>query len=715
MIETVSGGDETLSGDPLFHARSVAVVGASAKLGTIGGRPVKYLQAYGYRGAIYPVNPKYDEIAGLQAYASLSAIPGPVDMAILAVPARSIPEALKECAEKGVRVAVIFSSGYAEVSGDGAAAQEALAESARQLGVRVLGPNAMGVMNLHNGLMATFSAVLERDHRAGPLGLVSQSGAYGAYIMAQGREMGLGFSQFTSTGNEADLDLGELALRTLEDPETRAVLCYIEQIRDGQAFLGACRRSLDLGKPLVVIKVGRTEQGARAAQSHTGAMAGSYETYEAVFRQCGALSVGSVEEMLDIAQMVELGVRPGGRRTGILSISGGAGVLLVDACQAEGLHAPELPEAVQARMRAHVPFAGVANPVDFTPQVLNNPDVYADFLEALCEYEEIDTLIIFLAHTIQYEERLGLRLVDETEHALKRFGKPIIVVAQSDPGTAVSRRLREAGIPCFEDPSRAVRAVAALQRFQDLREAYLKSGAPTSPVPIPKADVSTEQKAKRFLAEHGLTVTREALATSRDEAAVLAADIGFPVALKLSSPDIAHKSDIGGVRLGLSDSETVKEAYDGILADATAGAPESRVDGVLVQEMVPPGVELILGGKQDPVFGPMVLCGLGGVFTEVLKDFVMRPAPIGIAAAKEMLGELRGFALLEGVRGRQPADIDSAAKAISGLSHIVAGASDWLQELDLNPLIVLGEGQGCVVADAFIRVSDTESVRPLAS
>lgn len=704
-----AASDESSVQDPLFHPRSVAVVGASAKLATIGGRPVKYLKAYGYAGDIYPVNPKYDDIGGLKAYPSLLDVPRPVDMAILSVPARAIPEALEQCAQCDVKVAVIFSSGYGEVGEDGAAAQAELAAMGRRLGVRVIGPNAMGLMNLHNGLMASFSAVLEREHRAGPLGLVSQSGAYGAYIMALGRDLGLGFSQFTSTGNEADLDFGELALRTLEDADTGAVLGYIEQVRNADSFLDACRRSLELDKPLVVIKVGRTEQGARAAQSHTGAMAGSHASYEAVFEQHGALSVDSVEEMLDIARMIQFDTRPRGRRVGILSISGGAGVLLVDACHAMGLAAPELPAEVQARLREHVPFAGVANPVDFTPTVLNNPDVYAEFLEALCERDDIDNLVIFLAHTIQYEEALGLRLVEETVRAVKQFNKPVVVVAQPGNDTEVARALQDGGIPYFEDPCRAVRAVARLQDFNERRERLLGQSPAAASTTIPRAEVATEQAAKLFLADQGLRVTREALAHSRHEAVSLAGEIGGPVVLKLSSPDVAHKSDIGGVRLDLQGEEAVADAYDAIIAAARRHAPSSRIDGVLVQEMITGGVELIMGVKQDPVFGPMVLCGLGGLFTELLKDFVMRRAPVTPAVARTMLEELKGYAMLEGARGAPPADIAAAAEVLSTLSEIAVGTSDWLLELDLNPVIVLPEGQGCRVADAFIRTSTNEA------
>lgn len=708
MLEASQSTTERESTDSLFHAKSVAIVGASSKLDTIGGRPVKYLQAYGYQGDIYPVNPKYDEIAGLKAYRSLTDVPGPVDLAILSVPAASILGALEECAEKRVGVAVIFSSGYAEVDEAGATAQEELKEAARRLGVRVLGPNAMGVMNLHNGLMATFSAVLERDHRAGPLGLVSQSGAYGAYIMAQGRELGLGFSQFTSTGNEADLEFGDLAFGTLEDNDTGAVLGYIEQIRDGGSFIRACQRAVDLNKPLVVTKVGRSEQGARAAQSHTGAMAGSHAVYEAVFRQYGALSVGSVQEMLDIAQMIQFETRPEGRRVGILSISGGAGVLLVDECEAAGLEAPELSDAVQARLRGHIPFAGVANPVDFTPQVLNDPSVYAEFLEALCEQESIDSLIVFLAHTIQYEERLGLQLVEETRQAMTRFAKPIVVVAQPGIGTDVAEALWHAQIPCYEDPSRAVGALASMVEFYERRTKTLIDPPPValSSSTVPRSNVGTEESAKRFLAEHGLRVTREVLVQSKDQASAEANRIGFPVVLKLSSPDIAHKSEIGGVHVDLKSAAAVEEAYAAIMASVAEQAPSSRVDGVLVQEMVPEGVELIIGAKQDPVFGPIVLCGLGGVFTEVLQDFAMRRAPINTAIAREMLGELRGRAVLDGARGRPEADIDAAAEGIATVSQIVAGARDWLVELDLNPVIVLPKGEGYYVADAYIRADE---------
>ena len=697
----------------LFHARSVAVVGASGSEESIGGRPIKYLRRYGFGGRIYPVTPRHDSIGGLRCHASVRDIPGPVDLAILAVSAARAPKILEDCAAKGIPTVIVFSAGFAELGDDGRAAQARFVERAARLGVRVCGPNSMGTINLRSGLTATFSSVLEHAHQAGPLALVSQSGMYGAYILAQATALDLGLGLFATTGNEADIELSEVLDHLVRDPETRAVLAYVEQIRDGDAFVRAAETALKEGRPIVIIKVGRSDVGARAARSHTGAIVGSHDIYEAVFRQYGLVSVDTVDEMLDIARLVGHGIFPAGKRVGIVSLSGGAAIMLADACAASGLEVPELPEDVQARLRRRVPFAGVANPIDATGQLINEPDIYEEFLGALAVREDIDAIVLFFGQMIGYVDGLGSTVVEESVKAARDSGKPFVMVAMPGDGRA-ARMLREGGIPHLTDPDRAVRALAALAHHVERRETLLRrwQTAPAADIaPIPETEADTEFAAKRFLAAHGIRTARERLARSPEEAARHAGALGYPVALKVNSPDIAHKTDIGAVRLGLRDAESVESAFDEIARAVEDRAPDAEVRGVLVQEMVPPGVELILGIERDPVFGPMVLCGLGGVHAELLRDFALRRAPVDRETADEMLRELRGYALLEGARGGAVADIDAVVDAVVGLSRIAVGARAWIEELDINPLIVLPRGGGCVAVDALIRVRD-RSTRP---
>ncbi|MAG95363.1 MAG: hypothetical protein CMM08_01560 [Rhodospirillaceae bacterium] len=679
----------------LFEPRSVAVIGASQNLHSIGGRPIRYMRDAGFAGIIYPVSPRYDEVAGYPCYASLAEIPGPVDLAIIAVAAKRAPEVLEACIAKGVPTVVVYSSGFAETGPEGAAAQARLAAQAKAGGVRLVGPNSMGCMNLHNGFLATFSTVFERDHVAGPLALVTQSGAYGSYILAQGRELGLGLGLLASTGNEADLELGELIGFAAGNRETRAVLAYVEGLRDGEAFLASAQKALEAACPLLAVKVGRSESGARAALSHTGSLAGTDAAYQAVFRQMGVVAAPTVDAMLDTARLVQSGFLPAGRRIGLLTMSGGGGVLMADDCESYGLEVPELPAAVQVRMKEVIPFAGVSNPVDFTAQVLNEPERYGEFLDLMLEHGDFDAFIVFFAHMIGYAHEFGITMAEKTVSAARQSGKPFVMVALT-AGSAAGEILDAAGIPTFQDPSRAVAAVAALAHYAERRPKLLTRFEETAALdrsPIAPEPVATEFESKAFLARHGLAITREAAAGSADEATARAAEIGFPVALKVLSAEIQHKTEIGGIKLGLADVEAVRAAYDAI--EAATG-----VSDVLVQEMAS-GLELILGLKRDPVFGPMVLCGLGGIHAEVMRDVALRHAPVDHATAAEMLQDLAGYALLEGSRGAEPCDIQAVIETIVRLSHLGTRAA-WIEELDVNPLMVGPRGGGCLVADALI-------------
>jgi acyl-CoA synthetase (NDP forming) len=623
----------------------------------------------------------------------------------LAVSAARIPDVLEDCAAKGIPTAIIFSSGYAELGEEGGRAQTRLVQQAERLGVRICGPNCMGTINLRSGLTATFSAVLERSHRVGPIALVSQSGAYAAYILAQARALDLGFGLFATTGNEGDIELSEVLEHVVRDSETRAVLAYVEQVRDGDAFVHAAETALEHDRPIVVVKVGRSDVGARTARSHTGAIAGSHDSYEAVFRQFGLISVETVDEMLDIAQLIEHSVFPTGKRVGLLSISGGAAVMLADASAASGLEVPTLPEAVQADLKRLIPFAGVTNPIDATGQLFNQPGAYKGFLRALVDQEDTDALVLFFGHVIDYVDEFSSRVVTETVEAAGESAKPFVMVAMPGHGPP-AQMLKDRGIPHFTDPNRAIRALAALADYVERRQVLLrrKRTAPrVDPAAIPRAEVDTELGAKRFLAQHGIRVTREHVARSPEEAVGHAETIAYPVALKVSSPDILHKTDVDAIRLDLRHATAVKGAFEEILRAVERRCPDAEVRGVLVQEMVPSGIELILGVKRDPVFGPMILCGLGGIHTEVLRDFSLRRAPVDGETAAEMLRDLRGYALLEGARGGEAADIDALVDTMVGLSNIAAGARQWIEELDINPVIVLSRGRGCIVADALIQ------------
>ncbi len=704
-----------------FEPRSIAIIGASADLTTISGKPLRYLKEHGYQGKIYPVNPKYQEIAGCPCYPSIASVPGPVDLALIAVNYRRVLPVLEECAQKGVRFATIFSSGFAEAGEEGRKLQLALAELAAKTGLRLCGPNCQGAVSLHERIAAAFSASLEiKPFTPGAVGFVTQSGALGYSIFNLAQEAGVGFSYVVSTGNEVDLDCLDFMRYMLEDENTRVVFTYLEGMRDGRKFARVAERALELGKPLAVLKVGRSETGSRAASSHTAALTGSDQVYSAFFKQEGIIRVADIEEFIDLALLINSGVRfPQGKRLGIITTSGGAGVLAADAAEECGLQVPPLQEETRRQILSVIPAYGSAlNPVDVTAQVINEAEGFWKVLQAVADDPGIDALVVIMT---MITGESGVRMAQDVAKMSKRTQKPIAVA-----WTAGDRLmgecfavLRSAGVTYYKSPVRCVKAVAHLMNYGAFQSAWRSRSACApqkiiSPGAAPASvkeilsgagRVLSERESKKVLAAFGVPVTREETAGTQQEALSLAKKIGYPLALKVDSPDIPHKTEAGAIRLGIKSESELAQAFSEVLANARNYAPGARINGVLVQEMVPPGgVEVIVGVKSDPQFGPVVVFGLGGIFVEILKDVAMRVAPLTLAQAREMIGEIRGFGLLAGARGRPRADVEALAEVLVKVSEMALALSDELAELDINPLIVLPAGQGVKVADAlFIR------------
>lgn len=688
----------------LFDPQGIAIVGASATPGKIGAMPVTLLRQHGYAGRIVPVNPRADAIQGLPAVPGLDALDADIDLAILAVPAAHAAQALERARPGQIGAAVVFTSGFSETGASGAAQQERLCAAARERGIRLLGPNCLGFMNVRRKVYATFSpAPANGIVPPGGIGMVSQSGAFGAYAYSMARERGLGLSHWISTGNEADIDVADCIEWLANDADTRVIMAYMEGCRDGPKLRRALAAARAADKPVVVTKIGRTQAGAQAAASHTAALAGDDAVYDALFRQYGALRARTIEEFFNLGYALDTWKRlPGGRRLGIFTISGGVGALMADEAHDAALALPEPSAAAQARLLERVPFASGRNPVDVTGQAVSEPGLLLATADDILADGRYDALAVFLAAAGSSEALWPTFETFAREMQARHPGVPLAISALFPP--ARRRELERQGCLVFPDPSAAIRTIGAVASLADEAGVDADAGMPEA-VPAagaPLLEAYNEVQAMELLRQAGLPATPCTLATDEDAAVRAAAALGGAVAMKVVSPDIVHKSDVGGVKLNIAGEDALRSAYAGIMDSVRRHCPEARIDGVLVAPMAPKGVECIAGVHCDPVFGPVVMFGLGGVFVEVLKDVSFRLAPFGRDVALEMIREIKGHALLQGARGAPPCDIGALADALAALSRFAHARRADFSSVEINPLLALPEGQGALALDAVV-------------
>jgi acetyltransferase len=691
----------------LYNPKSIAIVGASQNERKPGGRPLAALERRGYAGELYPVNPRYSEVRGRTCYASVLEVPGPVDLVIISVPAVAVLDVMRQCGEKGVKAAVIFSGGFAEVGPEGAALQRELGRLAREEGIRVLGPNCLGLINLANSVMASFAFITEMEPVSPrTLSLVTQSGAFGAMLYSEAIRAGVGFSSFTSVGNEADTEFADFVGYLLDDAETQIIGGYLEGAKDGHKLRRVAEKALGLGKPVAIMKVGRMGAGARAASSHTASLAGDDQVYDAFFRQLGIVRIEDPRELTAFAILHRSGRRFAGRRVAILSGSGGHGVMLADRCESLGLPVPELRGATRERLERILPaFGSARNPVDLTAQGGVDSSMLGNCLRALVADEDIDAVLA----QVFFQDRDGIERARHLVEIYHSTSKPVVMLAHhrapSPVGAQCFEILQEAGIPILGDGLQAAKAVAQLAWYQEKASAAVANAAAPDELgwPAPEGlrrqlrggQALSEFRCKQILEACGIPITREGLAHSAEQAVGLARELGYPVVLKVQSAEIQA--------LGLAGDEDVRAAYGAILASVAERAPGARVEGVLVQEMVSGGTEVIIGASKDPVFGPVVMFGLGGIFVEALGDVAFRVAPLSRRDALEMIQEIKGYRVLQGMRGRPPADIDAIVDAVLRVSRLVVDFSDEIEELDINPLMAFSRGAKAV--DALIETS----------
>ncbi len=689
---------------PLFEPRSVAVIGASADPARIGGRPIAGCLALGFAGGLYPVNPSRTEIQGLRCYPDVNAIGQPVDLAIIALPAALCEAAIAQCAATGVGAAIVLSAGFAEMGEEGIALQDRMRATAQHAGIRLVGPNCMGLLNLRRGLVASFTSLVDNaPGRIGAISVISQSGAFGSHCLALMRERGLGLDLWATTGNQADVDFADGLAWMAQAPETRVIVGCLEGVADGARLRGALALAQRNRIPVVMMKLGRSDVGRAAALTHTAALAGSDAVFDAMLRDHAVHRADDVDELFDIAYACTAGKFPASSDVGLITTSGGFGIVMADAASAHGLTVPALPAATQARLKALVPFASPRNPLDVTGQFINDPSAVLPMFEALIDDGGFPAAVCYIGSAGVIPHLID-KLAPSFEAVAQRFDQHLLVLSMI-ADVATRKRFEALGYLVFENPERAVGAVAALARFaqQFARQMPATVALPPS-LAAPAAGGTTldEARSKQVLAQAGIPLLDERIARSAAEAADMADELGFPVAMKILSPDIVHKSDIGGVLLGIRNPDEAMEAFVQLHKAALTVAPDARVEGILIAPMADDGVEMIVGCDHDDVFGPVVMLGLGGIFVETLASTTLRMAPFDHAIAAAMIDEVQGGAILRGLRGRPPADVAALADVLVALSRFAAANAAWLASVDINPLVVRAAGRGVVALDAVV-------------
>ncbi|CAB3901254.1 Trans-feruloyl-CoA synthase FCS1 [Achromobacter anxifer] len=688
----------TPSLDPLLNPRSIAMIGASANAGRIGGMPLELLTRFGYAGGIYPVNPKYQEVFGRRCWPDIESVPEPVDLAVLAIAAADVTPMLRRCHAKGVRAAIVYAAGFAEAGGEGVRLQDELEAFVAESGMAVAGPNCMGFANLNTQAHTAFASVFKTapaQTAPGKVSLLTQSGNVCAAVYAIARRLDLPFSHFINTGNEACLDFSQYLEYLAADPQTEIVLGYIEQLRDGERFKRACRELERQGKLLIALKAGTTDKGAQAVQSHTSALAGDRRVYGAAFRQLNVIEATDFAQMAQLASLATLRHRTAGKRVAVLTMSGALGAILADKFIGAGLDLPDLPPDLQAVLRGGIPDYGmVGNPVDVTGNVVNDPDFVRTVLEALATTDAIDAVVVYAPGYMLD------RMADALADVSRRHPRLFVAI---DTGLAQSRAaLREAEVAVFEDLGLAVAALAPYLLWCEARGAKRIAATPELAAVALPALPCNEADARDYVATFGLPQARVSPAADADTAVAQARAAGYPVALKILSADIAHKTEAGGVALNLVDDDAVRRAFGEVTRAAAAAQPDARIDGVMVQKMERGVAEIIVGATRDPVFGPVLTVGLGGVLTELYQDTSHRLLPVDEDIALQMLRELKAYALLDGYRGKPRADVAAACRSIVALGNALLAAPAHAAEIEVNPLLIKEAGQGVAVLDALI-------------
>ncbi len=695
--------------DSFFAPESIALIGASRDQDKIPARLLSMLRKNEYPGRLYPINPNYGDIDGLRCYKSIADVSAPIDLAVIIIPARAVLGALEQCAAVGVKNAVIISSGFAEEGGDSAAMQEAIAALAKKTGMRISGPNAEGFYSQAQRVAATFSPTVDVKPGVAPLvatkrriGIVAQSGGIGFALSHRAKAIGVALSYVVSSGNESDLGAGEFFEYMVQDSSTDVILLFIEGIRDADKFLAAARRAAELRKPVIVTKVGRSGAGERAAASHTASMAGWSAAYDAVFAKYGFIVSNDLDEAVTIASVLASNPLPKGDRVGVLTVSGGAGTWGADTVSMQGLQVPELSLSIQAEIKTLLPSYGAArNPIDVTAQGVHTGGLQKS-IDLLAASDEVDAILVVLS--LSSETRMPFKEA-ELKPVIDAQKKPIVFYSYTLPSDFARHTLAASGVVVLSGLTHAGVAMRRLVEY-----AKFKPAPATDSAALPVRDLSahltsnaySESDSKALLRAAGIALPDEVLVTERAALDAGIARAGFPLVMKIQSPDIPHKSEVGGVRVNITTKGEAFTAYRDLLESAQRHRPHAAIQGVLVGPMAKKGVEIIIGTLQDATFGPMVMVGLGGITTELFRDVIYRPAPVSAIEAAAMLDELKGAPLLKGFRGAAKADVAALSQLIAQISLLAARLRGDVAEIELNPVLVHPQGQGVTIVDALV-------------
>jgi acetyltransferase len=695
--------------DSFFAPQSIALIGASRDHEKIPGRLLAMLRKNEFPGKIYPINPNYDDIDGLKCFKSIAEIGTPIDLAVIIIPARGVLAALEQCAGAGVKNAVIISSGFAEEGGDSAAMQEEIAAVAKRTGMRISGPNAEGFYSSVQRVAATFSPAVDVKPGVTPLvatsrriGIVAQSGGIGFAYFNRAKALGLAVSYVVSAGNESDLGAGEFFHYMVQDTSTDVIMLFIEGIRDVEKFLSAAKRAAELRKPVIVTKVGRSGAGERAAASHTASMAGWSAAYDAVFAKYGFIVSNDLDEAITIAAALASNPLPKGDRVAVLTVSGGAGIWGADTAALQGLQVPELSEAIQVEIKRLLPSYGSAgNPIDVTAQGVNSGGLQRS-IDLLSNSSEVDAILVVLS--LSSDVRMPFKEA-ELKPVLSAQHKPVVFYSYTLPSDFARRELAKSGVVVLSGLTHAGTALRRLVDYANFKPPAVPERAALSVRDLSAhltSRVLSEADSKALLRAAAIALPDEILVTDKSglDAAIARAD--FPLVMKVQSPDIPHKSEVGGVRVNITTKGEVFLAYEALLLNARKARPDAAIQGVLVGPMAKKGVEIIVGTLLDATFGPMVMVGLGGITAELFRDVVYRPAPVDAEEAMAMLDALKAAPLLHGFRGAPKADVAALARLIAQLSLLAADLREEVAEIEVNPVLVHPPGQGVTIVDALV-------------
>lgn len=694
--------------EKLFNPKSIAVIGASRQEGKVGHSVLKNLLQYGYPGKIYPINPKAEEILRIRAYSTIFAVEGEIDLAVVAIPSQFVPSILKDCVNRGIGAVVIISAGFKESGKQGSRLERELVETIKNSGIRVLGPNCLGIIDTASNLNASFAAGMPSP---GNIAFFSQSGALCTAVLDWALGEDVGFSKFISLGNKADIDEVDLLLTLADDQETKVILGYLEGVSNGTRFMEVARE-VSRKKPVIIIKSGRTQAGARAASSHTGTLTGLDTAYEAAFRQCGIIRAETVQTLFDYAIAFAYQPLPRGPSLAILTNAGGPGIIAADAVENSILQMASFRENTISKLRKELPSnASIYNPVDVIGDA--GADRYGKAMKTIVNDPGVDSLTVILAPQ-------AMTKIKETAEVIRKISsavsdKPIVssFMGRLEVKQGI-RILRSGKIPNYSYPERTISVLEAMVKYRKWKETpsgkilsfeVNKKKAEkifTKAKEKSEANLTTEET-REVLSAYGFSLPQRIVTETSREAISAANSLGYPVVMKIVSPDILHKSDVGGVKVGITEKSQVARSFEDLISNAKRFMPEALIMGVTVEEMIAPGKEVVLGSSRDPSFGPLLMFGLGGIYVEVLKDVSFRIAPLTFSEAELMIKEIRSYPILKGVRGEKPSDLIAVRESLLRLSQLVTDFSEIL-EIDINPLMVLPAGKGAVVIDSRLTI-----------